>query len=167
MLSEIVQQRLCMMKESMKLTIGEPEHGWLPLVLEYGAFQLELDVSDVPTDPIKQLCDTLIQLNKGIVQPDRIIWHLEPYCYYLQLEMVTNGYEAQVLESDTFDSPTTVVQVIHGTFETLILPLYRSLKKFHAEAHQPPHWEELDSERIKLLTDLIKDKKNTIRPKKL
>lgn len=155
------------MRQSIRLVIGEPEHGWLPLVLEYGVFQLELEASDVPQDPMQQLCDALIQLNKGIAQPDQVIWHLEPHCYYLQLEMVDDGYKIQILESVNLDSPVTVVQVIYGTFETLVLPFYCSLKDFDAKAHQPPHWEELDPERIKLLTDLIKDKKNTIRPKKL
>lgn len=155
------------MSNKLKLLFGTPEHGWLPLTLEYGNFKLELDVSDVPMDPMRQLCDALIQLLKGIKTPDKVMLHLEPYCYYLQLLMVDKGYQVVVSESEYWESPAQQAQVITGDFQTIILPLYRALKQFWAKAYQHPHWEELDSERISLLTDLIKDKKNTSRPKKL
>lgn len=155
------------MTNKLKLICGIPKHGWLPLCLEWGRFTLELEVSDVPVDPMGQLCDALIQLNKGIGTPDEVLWHLEPYCYYLQLLAMDKGYQLVVSESEYWDSPKRPTQVLIGDFQTIILPLYRSLKQFWAKAHHPPHWEELDSERISILTDLIKDKKNTARPKKL
>ncbi|MCR9152466.1 MAG: hypothetical protein NXI09_00020 [Bacteroidetes bacterium] len=93
-------------KGRIKIEFGIPEHGWLPAKLNYRDYQLELEISDVPLDPMVQLCDALIQISKGIKEPNRIIWHLEPYCYYLQL-MITDGqYKVTILESDEFDSPT-------------------------------------------------------------
>ena len=84
--------------------------------LVHKEFNLELDISDVPLDPMVQLCDALIEISKGIKEPNRVIWHLEPYCYYLQLEKLEVGYKAIILESDEFDSPAKVFKEISGTF---------------------------------------------------
>ena len=138
---------------------GIPEHGWLITNLSYKDFELELDVSDVPIDPMVQLCDALIEINKGIREPSRVIWHLEPYCYYLQLKELENGYKALILESDEFDSPTKITAELSGSFEELILPFYRALKKFWSKSFKPPHWDEIDPKRIEELTELIKEKK--------
>ena len=145
-------------KGRIKIEFGIPEHGWLPTKLNYRDYQLELEISDVPLDPMVQLCDTLIQISKGIKEPNRIIWHLEPYCYYLQL-MITDGqYKATILESDEFDSPIKITKEIIGSFDEIVLPLYRGLKKFWSQSFKSPHWDELDSKRIEELTDLIKIK---------
>lgn len=145
-------------KGRIKIEFGIPEHGWLPIKLNYRDYQLELEISDVPLDPMVQLCDTLIQISKGIKEPNRIIWHLEPYCYYLQL-MITDGqYKATILESDELDSPTKITKEIIGSFDEIVLPLYRGLKKFWSQSFKSPHWDELDSKRIEELTDLIKIK---------
>tara|TARA_B100000676_G_C17911077_1_gene750029 strand:+ start:262 stop:714 length:453 start_codon:yes stop_codon:yes gene_type:complete len=149
------------MENSSKLHIdfGIPEHGWLPTIFKYQDYILEVEISDVPLDPMVQLCDALIQINKGIKEPNRIIWHLEPYCYYLQLLIFDGQYKAVILESDEFDSPSTVTKEILGNFESIILPLYRGLKKFWSQSFKKPHWDELNSERIDELTKLIKEKR--------
>lgn len=150
------------MAESKKIEIefGIPEHGWLLTNLVHKEFKLELDISDVPLDPMVQLCDALIEISKGIKKPTRVIWHLEPYCYYLQLEKLETGYMAIISESDEFDSPARVTKEILGTFDEIILPFYRGVKKFWSKSFKPPHWDELDSKRIEELTKLIKEKKN-------
>lgn len=63
-----------------------------------------------------QLCDALIQINKGIKEPNRVIWHLESYCYYLQLLIFDGQYKVVILESNEFDSPSTVTKEISGNF---------------------------------------------------
>ncbi len=141
------------------IEFGIPENGWLLTTLNHKDFDLELDISDVPIDPMVQLCDALIEINKGINEPSRIIWHLEPYCYYLQLRKLESGYKAIISESDEFDSSTKITTEISGSFEEIILPLYRALKKFWSKSFKPPHWDELDPKRIEELTKLIKEKK--------
>ena len=141
------------------IEFGIPEHGWLPTNLTHKDFEIELEISDVPLDPIVQLCDALIEINKGIREPSRVIWHLEPYCYYLQLRKLDSGFKATILESDEFDSPTEIATEIYGTYKEIILPLYRALKKFWSKSFKPPHWDELDPKRIEELTKLIKEKK--------
>lgn len=147
------------LENKIAIEFGIPEHGWLLTNLSHKDFNLELDISDVPIDPMAQLCDALIEINKGINEPSRIIWHLEPYCYYLQLTKLESGYKAIISESDEFDSPTKITTEISGAFEEIILPLYRALKKFWSKSFKPPHWNELDPKRIEELTKLIKEKK--------
>ena len=148
-------------EEKIELEFGVPEHGWLSTTFRCGDFNLELDVSDVPRNPTSQLCDSLIQLLKGINSPDLVPWHLEPYCYYLQIEKLESHYSVAILESDNFESPTRVTFQIVGCFEFMILPMYRSLKEFASKMYIPPHWEEIDKDRIEELKRLVKKKKST------
>jgi len=149
------------MPKKLKITFGRPEHGWLPTTLSYRDFELKIEISDVPINPMYQLLESLIQITKGIKSPDIVIWHLEPYCYYLQLEQHVKAYKLIILESDQLESPKKNHQEFIGDFESIILPLYRGLKKFWAVAYKPPHWDILDSKRMEQLTELIKQEKRT------
>jgi len=148
-------------KDKLELEFGVPLHGWLPTTFKYGDYKLEINISDVPLNPMTQLCRSLIQLLKGINTPDIIPWHLEPYCYYLELKRTENEYEYEViiLESNSIDSQKKIVFEVKGKFDKIILPIYRSLKKFHSMSYQAPDWDEMELEKIKVLSVLIKEKK--------
>ena len=143
----------------INIQFGTPEHGWLPLKLSYKDFALDLDISNVPVDPIQQLCDSLIEINKGIRKPTKVVWHLEPYCYYLQLQKVENGYEAIISESDSLDSSSRDTINISGTFEEVIVPFHKALKGFYSKRFEQSDWETMDKRRIHELTALMKSKK--------
>jgi len=145
-------------KNKLEIEFGIPEHGWLPTVLMYQDYKLDIEISDVPRNPMTQLCDSLIQLVKGINKPDVIPWHLEPYCYHLQFNKTATNFEIAILESENINSTTKLTFEIKGEFETVIMPFYRSLKKFNSRSYKTPHWDELDNERIKELTKLVKEK---------
>lgn len=147
------------MYPKLYLEFGKADNGWLPTIFSYGDFELNIEISDVPIDPMVQLCDALIQINKGIKCPERILWHLEPFCYYLQLELNDHEYKVTILESDNFDSQTRIIQDIIGDFDSIILPLYRGLKKFTSQSFGHPHWEEIANDRIAELSTLIKEKR--------
>ncbi len=151
-----------MASNKFSIDFGTPDHGWLPLELVYGDFELKLDVSDVPVDPMVQLCDALIQLSKGIQTPDQIIWHLEPYCFYLQLKQSGDLYIVQISESENYEGPQNLIKEFNGSFEAIILPLYRAFKKFCSYGYSKPHWEVLDAQRVGELSALVKNSK--IRP---
>ena len=146
-------------KSRIEIEFGNPKHGWLPTVLKFENYKLELEISDVPRNPMTQLCDSLIQLVKGINNPDVIPWHLEPYCYYLEFKKVDTNFELAILESENIDGPTKQTFEIKGVFETVIMPFYRGLKNFNSKSYKPPHWDELNSDRINELTKLIKEKR--------
>ncbi len=150
-----------MTNNKVHIKFGIPQHGWLLTTIAYNDFTLELDISNVPIDPMVQLCDALISINKGIKVPDRVIWHLEPYCYYLQFEKLEFEYKAVISESDSFGSPAKITTEFYGSFEEIILPFYRALKHFCSQPFKPSLWAEIDPERIKKLTELIRQKKKS------
>lgn len=86
--------------------------------------------------------------------------HLEPNCYYLQLEQVENNYKVKIFNSDEYDGPRQLIKVFEGNYENIVPPLYRGLKKFNSFSYKEPHWPELEKNRICELTELIKNKKN-------
>lgn len=147
-------------QQKIHIEFGNPDHGWLPIRFSHKDFSIELDVSDVPIDPIAQLCDTLIELFNGIIDPSLVVWHLEPYCYYLKLGRLDNEYIAEILESDDLNSPIKPTIEIVGTFEEIILPLFEALKKFWSKSVNSPHWEEQDPKKIEKLTQLILEKRS-------
>ncbi|GEM_PF-732154 len=155
-LNKLIKTKQNNNKHKIKIEFGIPVHGWLPTTLKYGDYELEINISDVPLNPMTQLCNSLIQLLKGINTPDIIPWHLEPYCYYLQLKKTESNYEAIILESDRIDSKKKLTFKVEGKFGEIILPIYRSLKKFHSMSYQAPHWDEMELERMEDLTVLIK-----------
>ena len=141
--------------EKISLEFGIPNHGWLPILFKFADFKLEIEISDIPLNPMTRLCDSLIQLLKGINQPEIIPWHLEPHCYYLQLKKTDTNYKVIILESKNLNSPTKSVFETNGNFKTIILPIYRSLKKFYSKAYQPPDWERIETRKIEELKRLI------------
>lgn len=146
-------------ESKLKIEFGVPEYGWLPTYIKCNDFEITLDVSDVPIDPMYLLCNSLIQILKGIDFPNKVLWHLEPYCYYLQISKECNDYKLQITESDNYDSPSKIAFETKGSFDYLIMPLYRSLLKFESKDYRPPHWEGLDKKRIQVLRQLVKEKK--------
>ena len=141
----------------LKIEFGIPEHGWLLMNFQWEDFSLELDLSNVPTDPMEQLCDTLIQISSGIPNPTKVIWHLEPYCYYFELKKLKENYKVTISESDEFESkPVRLVKEFEGNYDQIILPLYRSIKRFNSYSYKKPHWDEMNSKHIQELTQLIK-----------
>ena len=146
-------------QSKIQIDFGIPEHGWLLTTFKSGEYKLQIEISDVPINPMTQLCSTLIQLTKGINTPDVIPWHLEPYCYYVQFSKTVDNYRTSILESDNLDSPTKLVKEIDGNFEKVIMPFYRALKKFNSKSYEAPHWDKLEIARIEELTELVKGKK--------
>lgn len=140
----------------IKINFGVPDNGWLLMNFQCEDYQLECIVSDVPINPVLQLLDALILLHKGVPNPDKIIWHLEPYCYYFELEKINNQYNLKVLESESYESPTQLIKTFQGKYKDIILPLYRALKNFDSYSYKTPHWEELDRSRVEELTGLVK-----------
>ncbi|GAA4273641.1 hypothetical protein U6A24_18270 [Aquimarina gracilis] len=141
----------------INIEFGIPENGWLFTKFQWEDFRLEMDLSNVPADPIAQLCDALIEINSGMRIPIRILWSLESYHYYFQLEQKKDIYKVIIFKSDTIQSrPLEVVKEFEGDYDQIILPLYRAVKKFNSYSYSKPHWEEMDSKRILKLTNLIK-----------
>jgi hypothetical protein len=61
--------------EKLKVEFHQPEHGWLPVTLRQGDFELRFRASDVPVNLIDLLISSIRQITKG--DATEVWWHLE------------------------------------------------------------------------------------------
>ena len=143
--------------EKIELNLGNPEHGWLPVEFKYGEFELNFSASDVPKIPTDLLCETLISVLKGL--ESKMYWFLEPGHYLFDFIPQKKGIDLLISASGDSITEQKDLKIISGGFETIILPMFRALKKFNTLEFNNLDWEE--TERIKMyeLTELIAKRK--------
>lgn len=132
------------------IRFGLPEHGWLPVEMLVDGYVLQFDASDVPVNPLDELCSALILLVQG--ESVAVDWHLEPARNQFRFES-----KAQEIVLHIYEQEMAAYKFI-GTFETVVLPFYRALKKTATSQHGA-NWPVTDSAKIEKLTKLIKARK--------
>lgn len=139
------------------MNFGNPEHGWLPIEFKYAEFELNFDASDVPKIPTDLLCECLVSILKGL--ETKMYWFLEPGHYLF--EFVPNGEGIDLLISASNDSIIKQKEVykISGSYDSIILPMYRTLKKFNTIEFNELDWEKIDRIKLDELTELINKRK--------
>lgn len=142
----------------ISLQFGDPQFGWLPVDFRCADFELQIRASNIPVDPIVQLGETLQYLMKGERRPSRIIWHLEPLCYYMQLARCAEHYQLEIFNSEGFDTTMYSLMCVEGDFETLILPFYKAYQAFSTLKVAPPHWQPVESNQLRALENLYRIK---------
>jgi hypothetical protein len=143
----------------VKIAFGIPQHGWLPVIFSAGAFRLEMNVSNVPTNPIESLCDALISALLGIDAEVR--WNLEPDEYWFQFKIKDSNILLTIIERTDNPRNSTPKLNLTGDFKSLILPLYRGLKKFASYSYSEANWSSLSETTIEKLTTLVREKKRS------
>lgn len=143
--------------EKIELNFGNPEHGWLPVEFKYGEFELDFDASDVPKIPTDLLCESHVSILKGF--ESKMNWFLEPGHYLF--EFIPNGVRIDLLISASRDSiiKQKGSKKISGDFDSIILPMYRALKKFNTIEFNELDWEKIDRIKLDELTELINKRK--------
>ena len=143
------------MKEKIKVKFGKPLHGWLPVFLAAGQFELEFEASDVPENPIYLLVDALQKALVGL--ESEVWWHLEPGGYYF-------NFEPQSIEECTLkitytsgDAPEKVEKVfeMNGNFKQILLPFWRAVSEFNSHGYSERNWPETPADELYKLTTLI------------
>lgn len=142
----------------IELNLGNPKNGWLPLELKSADFTLEFNASNAPENPIDTLCESLILALHRI--ETEICWNLEPARYYFELKPSGKDIEIKILKSNGTTKNRNLIYTINGNFESVILPLYRSLKKFNTLELAEKDWKETNQIKLNTLTRLIKELKN-------
>jgi len=134
-----------------KLTVrfGVPEHGWLPVMFQAGDFELQFAASNVPNNPLADLCSTLVLVLQGVSAEVR--WHLEPDWYYFRFEV---GGELCTLIITEEPSHVEISRVTR-TIKSLIMPFYRALKGT-TSLLDTSEWVGITPEKLKTLTLLAK-----------
>ncbi|MCM8529158.1 MAG: hypothetical protein NE327_21730 [Lentisphaeraceae bacterium] len=143
-----------MIGKGLKCKFGVPHHGWLTVEVTKGDFHLEMDSSDVPVDPVQHLVLALYKILKGI--DSEVWWNLEPagyYWYFTKLE--DNRYQIKITFQECSDSPEKQTELLTGTKQEIIMPLWGALKEFYSHSYEEPHWPVSDDRELKKLSEII------------
>jgi hypothetical protein len=146
-----------MKDEKLSIEFGTPEHGWLPVKITFIHFKLEFEASDVPANPVDQLISSLRSVIKGI--KGEVWWHLEPEGYYFEFEKFGNDYTLTTSFAKSEKSDRKIEFKVNGSYESLILPIYRAIKKLADQKHNPQNWPAIDKTELDKLTELVKEAK--------
>lgn len=120
-------------------------------------FELEFNASNIPESPTDKLCESLILAMNGI--ETEIFWNLEPECYFFELKQIRNGIELNISKGGGITENRNLIYELTGNFESVILPMYRSLKKFNTLEFDKTDWKEIDQKKLNKLTELVKSEK--------
>jgi len=110
-----------------------PEHGWLPVTMQFNGEELELDVSDVPVNPICELISALLDISES--RSKKITWFLEPV--ECELTFTVTG-DFTTLELSLNDK--SLDYSIEIETNVMLLTFWRALRKFET-FEVKDHWE--------------------------
>lgn len=142
----------------VQLTLGNPKNGWLQIELKSSDFKLEFIASNVPENPTEKLCESLILALNGV--ESEICWNLEPECYFFEIKPNEKVIDFIISKDGGITENRNLIYKLTGDFESLILPMYRSLKKFDTFKFDKGDWQKVDQEKLEKLTELVKNRKN-------
>jgi hypothetical protein len=139
---------------NLKFSINKPEHGWLPCVLEINGKTFEIDASDVPTDPLDNLVDSLWRCCRG--DNAEVWWHLEPAGYYFEFVPKLSELEFRVYFSidSTNEKKELVTKAVCNKRETLLM-FWKSLKKTSSFKINEHDWLSFDFKDMDKLKEAI------------
>lgn len=121
------------------LSFEQPRHGWLPLRIEGAGRVVEFAASDVPNNPVAELCDALFQAARR--EPATVWWHLEPDGYYLHLEPEGHNMRLRLtFAPQSAREREEEVLSVSAPMNRILLVLWRFLRKFESGAFSEPHW---------------------------
>jgi hypothetical protein len=120
--------------------------------------ELEFIASNIPENPTDKLCQSLILALNGI--ETEICWNLEPQCYFFGLKPNENKINLIISKSGGITEKRNVIYEMKGDFETVFLPMYRSLKKFNTLEFNKADWKQIDPTKLNKLTELVAERKN-------
>ena len=143
----------------IELNLGNPKNGWLPIELKFADFELEFNASNIPENPTDKLCESLILAMNGI--ETEICWNLEPEYYFFELKQSGKGIEMIISKSGGITEKRNLIYNLTGDFESVILPMYRSLKRFSTLEFDITNWKKIDQIKLNKLTELVTERKKT------
>ena len=142
---------------AVKLTFTSPTHGWLPTRIELMNEVLEFVASDVPNNPIEELCSAVSSAAAG--REGEVWWHLEPDGYFFEISGANGGARLRILFSEhSISSPKIEVASVTGTKAEVLLPLWRALREFESFNTQEPHWPRIELVGLEELREILRDK---------
>ena len=142
--------------KKIELNLGIPQAGWLPIEFKSGELELNFTTSKIPENPTDKMCDALILCLKGVESEFR--WNIEPGIYFFKLLPIGNLIKLSISESNGSEVQNLIYE-FNGDFNSVILPMYRSLKKFSTLEFEQTDWIKIEQNKLDKLTELVTDKK--------
>ncbi|NEV95082.1 hypothetical protein G3567_13145 [Psychroflexus sp. YR1-1] len=142
----------------LQLKFEIPKNGWLPTNFKTSDFELNFITSNIPENPTDKLCESLILTLNGI--ETEICWNLEPECYFFELKPSGKVIDFFISKSGGINKKRNLIYKLTGDFETMILPIYRSLKKFSSLEFDKTDWKKIDQIKLNKLTGLVTERKH-------
>jgi len=143
------------LQNEITVRFGVPEHGWLPVSINAGGFELQLDVSDVPVNPLEELCSALILVLQGM--DAEVGWHLEPAWYYFRFSISDELITLIISEQSYWGTTKTEIIRLTGTMACVVLPFYRALKSLVVSSEEA--WPAIEQAKLDKLTMLAKNER--------
>ena len=129
------------MDDSIFITLGIPQHGWLPVSFRHMDLDLSFYASDVLNDPLAELYKAITHLREQECR--QVTWWLEPGAYIF--EMVKRGpnivltiFETDHLHDDK--AKRTMIQTINAPGSEIIQPFRIALTQFCAGQYEVRDW---------------------------
>ena len=139
------------MDNNISITFGTPEHGWLPVDLSSNDYKLSIDVSDVPINPLEDLCNVLQDVTKG--HKSEVYWNLEPVAVFFEFEKSGKEYQLSISQAADNRSFRETKKIIKGSFQEIIFPFINCTTKFYSQTYDEKHWPTVDKRKLdKLIT---------------
>ena len=155
-----------MMKQKLKVSFDNPEHGWVGLTISQGEESLKIIASYTPSNSFLDLTNALYNLRCYRVG-SVVAWHQEPVETELRFSISGDEVELDVYffsDHRRDYGRGERVLAITGSYEEICTPFWRALRSLQgrfsveeldARWHRPFPWKEID-----LLTTTIKGKLN-------
>jgi hypothetical protein len=147
------------MDNSVSITFGTPEHGWLPVDIQHENFKLSFDASNVLNDPMSELFEFLHDdLNSK--KFGEVTWWMEPGAYFFNFEKTDS--HCSLIISETYDLhpdegavEREVIKTCTGDFSQIFEPFIFAVKQFYSKSYRDRDWWQLNQ--LKTLMKRHKD----------
>lgn len=129
------------MTDTILVTFGTPEHGWLPVDFHYNDFNLEFEASFVLNDPIEELYNVVTELQNN--EQKRVTWWLEPAAYFFDFEQKNDTCTLTIIDTDDLHNENdekVVLNKLTGDGQKIIDPFRFALKQFASQSYEEKHW---------------------------
>jgi hypothetical protein len=135
--------------EDPRIELGEPRHGWLPITVKLGEYELSERASHVLNDPVEELIDWGAFVRDGVSGFRRVCLWLEPAAYALDVRPANEGSVYVNVWFHQATSPPMMGNGLEPVFQAIVsrqslynqvlLALTRWLDRYRTEIQ--PHWE--------------------------
>ena len=138
------------------MKFGQPRNGWLPTKFESDGFELEFNASIIPVNPTTDLAESLIMTLKGV--ESKCEWNMEPEKYVFGFKSIEKEFLLSIYKMNEEKKEELIWKNLGG-FDSIILPMYRGLKKLDSIGFEKADWSRIDEVTWNRLNELISQRK--------